>query len=138
MSVNYNNTVKSNRMQTVMDAIMNKTYVVGTGTAAASSLVIGTSALSGATGVLATLALDTTPLTLNAGPPPNLTFNDTPILVNASATGTAAKAEIRNTGGTVVIDSLTVGTSASDIIVNSTSFTSGQQVSITAGTITHS
>ena len=121
MSVNYNNTVKSNRMQTVMDAIMNKTYVVGTGTAAASSLVIGT-----------------TPLTLNAGPPPNLTFNDTPILVNASATGTAAKAEIRNTGGTVIVDSLTVGTSASDIIVNSTSFTSGQQVSITAGTITHS
>jgi hypothetical protein len=37
----------------------------------------------------------------------------------------------------VIVDGLTVGTSASDIIVGSTTVSSGQTVTITSGTITH-
>ena len=55
----------------------------------------------------------------------------------AGATGTAAVARIKDGGGTVKVNNLTVGTSASDINLNSTSITSGQTVSLTAGTITH-
>jgi hypothetical protein len=61
-----------------------------------------------------------------------------PLSIAASATGTAALAEFRNNAGTTIVSGLTVGTSATDIILNSTSITSGQTVTITAGTITHS
>jgi hypothetical protein len=61
-----------------------------------------------------------------------------PLSVNASATGTAAKAELRtNAGASVEASGLTVGTSGSDINLTSTSITSGQTVTVTSGTITH-
>jgi hypothetical protein len=56
---------------------------------------------------------------------------------SADATGTAALARIVDGGGTTIIDNLSVGTSGTDIILNSTSITVGQTVTITAGTITH-
>jgi hypothetical protein len=56
---------------------------------------------------------------------------------SADATGTAAVARIKDGGGTTIVDSLTVGTAATDIILNSVSLVAGQTVSITAGTITH-
>ena len=56
----------------------------------------------------------------------------------AANTGTAAVARIKEGGGTTtIINNLSVGTSGSDINLNSTSITSGQTVTITAGTITH-
>lgn len=134
MSVVYSTALKTNRMQLVVDLINSLTVASSTGTASAGSLVIGTSSLSGATGVLATLALDTTPATVSSGV---LTLNDTPLSVTASASGTAAKAEFRNNAGTVIVGGLTVGTSASDIILGTTTITSGGTVSITSGTITH-
>jgi hypothetical protein len=54
----------------------------------------------------------------------------------AIATYTAAVATLTNAAGTVVIDALTVGTSASDIILNSTTITTGDVVRITSLTIT--
>lgn len=54
---------------------------------------------------------------------------------SADATGTATHFRIKTqTGGTVIAQG-TVGTSASDLILNTTSITSGSTVSITAATI---
>lgn len=134
MSVIYDNTTKNNRLVQVVEAIQGKTVAAGTGTATAGSVVIGTSALSGATGVLATIPLGTTPATVASQV---LTLSGVPLSATASATGTAAKAEIRNNSGTVIVSGLTVGTSGTDIVLNSTSITSGQTVTITSGTLTH-
>jgi hypothetical protein len=54
----------------------------------------------------------------------------------AGNTGTAAAARIKDSAGTVWVNSLTVGTSGSDINLNSTSITSGQTVTLSSGTIT--
>ena len=134
MSVVYSNTVKDNRLNVVNDAVNSKTYASGTGAGSAGSLVIGTSALSGATGVLATIALQN-PAFSEASQV--LTLAGTPLSVAASASGTAAKAEIRNNAGTVIVSGLTVGTSGADIIIGTTTITSGGTVTCTAGTITH-
>jgi hypothetical protein len=134
MSINYNATLKTNRMQLVADLVAGKTAAASTGSATAGQLVIGTAALSGATGVLATIALPTTAFTVSGAV---ATLQGTPLSVAASATGTAAKAELRNNAGTMVADGLTVGTSGTDIILGTTAITSGGTVTITAGTITH-
>lgn len=126
MAVTYSNTVKDARMQAVIDAI--------DADASPGNLVIGTSGLSGATGVLATIALSATSATTSAGV---LTFSDLPKEDDASATGTAALAELRDGAGTVIVSGLTVGTSGTDIIITSTSISSGQPVRVTAATITH-
>jgi hypothetical protein len=127
-------TLKTPRMQLVADIVASKTVAASTGTALAGQLVIGTSGLSGATGVLATIALSATPGTVTGAV---LTLSGTPLSVAASATGTAALAELRNNAGTTVVSGLTVGTSGSDINLTSTSITSGQTVTVTSGTITH-
>jgi hypothetical protein len=135
MSVSYSNTVKDNRLNVVNDAVNSKTYVAGSGAGSAGSLVIGTSALSGATGVLATITLPNPAFTEASQV---LTLAGVPLSATASATGTAAKAEFRNNAGTVIVTGLTVGTSGSDINLNSVAISSGQTVTVTAGTITHS
>jgi hypothetical protein len=56
---------------------------------------------------------------------------------SANNTGTAAAARIRDSNGVDIITGLTVGTSASDINLDSVSITSGQTVTITSATITH-
>jgi len=133
-SVVYSSTLKDKRMQLVIDLVCGKTAAASTGSATAGSLVIGTSALSGATGVLATIALDTTGFTLSSGV---ITMHGLPLSATASASGTAAKAEIRDNSGTVIVSGLTVGTSGTDIIIDSVSIVSGETVSVTAATITH-
>jgi hypothetical protein len=135
MTVSYAATLKTNRMQLVPDLIASKVAAASTGTASAGQLVIGTAALSGATGVLATIALPTVPLTVAGAV---ATLQGVPLSAVASATGTAALAEFRNNAGTTVVSGLTVGTSATDIILNSTSITSGQTITVNSGTITHS
>ena len=57
---------------------------------------------------------------------------------SATATGTAALAEFRNSSGGVIVSGLTVGSSGTDIIISSTSITSGQTVTVNSGSITHS
>jgi len=56
----------------------------------------------------------------------------------ADNTGTAAIARVKDSTGTVVISGLTVGVGSGDIRLDSVSISTGQTVSITAGTITHS
>jgi hypothetical protein len=123
MPIVYSNTVKNARLQEVIDAI-------GSG----GFLVIGTSALSGATGVLASVPLANPAFTLGTA---TMTLTSVPRTVNASGTGTAAKAELRTAGGVVVASGLTVGTSGTDIIINALAISTGQTVQVTAGTINH-
>lgn len=140
MSVVYSSTLKNQRLQMVNDTVAGKTYASSTGTATAGQLVIGTSALSGATGVLATIPLVTTGSAGGAFNTPSsgvLTLAGTPLSATATGTGTAALAEFRTNGGTTVVSGLTVGTSGTDITINATAVSSGQTVQVTSGTITH-
>jgi len=61
------------------------------------------------------------------------------ITADASAdnSGTAAAARIKDSDGNIVVSGLTVGTSGTNVVLNSTSITAGQQVSMTSGTLTH-
>lgn len=54
----------------------------------------------------------------------------------AVATGTAGYCRIATSGGTAICDLTSIGTSGSDVNLNSTSITSGGSVSVTSGTIT--
>lgn len=135
MAVTYLNATKNNRLKM---AFLSGAVTPATGEAVdaggTGKLVIGTSSLSGATGVLATLTLAAPSVSIASGV---ATLLGVPLTANASATGTAAKAEFRNSADTTIISGLTVGTSASDINLSTTSLVSGSPVTITAGTITH-
>lgn len=127
MSVVYSAAVKTTRMGAVNTAI-----------GASGLLVIGTSALSGATGVLATIILNTTAGTVSGSGTVILTLDQAPALsASASASGTAALAEIRTSGGTVVVSGLTVSTTGANVNLSTTSINSGNTVSITSAVITH-
>lgn len=132
----YSTAVKNGRLQVVSDLVAGKVLGAATGSATAGSLVLGTSALSGATGVIATIPLSTTPFTIASGV---ATFNGLPLSVAASLAGTntIAKAELRNNTGTVIRDGMTVGLSGTDIIVDRTTVAQGQYVTVTAAAITH-
>lgn len=134
MTVNYSTLLKSDRMQLVADRIASKVPAASSGGPTAGQLVIGTLALSGAVGVLVAIPLAATP-GLVAGAV--LTLSGVPLTALAAASGQAAKAELRNNAGTTICDGLTVGTSAADIIISSTTIVLGQPVTVTAGTITH-
>ena len=122
MSVTYTTAVKNARLDAVVSQI-------GT---APGVLEIGTTGMGT---ILATITLNATAGTSSSGV---LTFSGFPKNATAAATGTAAAARIRTaTGGTDIVTGLTVGLSASDINLNSTSITSGQTVTITSATITH-
>ena len=56
---------------------------------------------------------------------------------SANATGTAAAARIRDSNGNTRVGGLTVGLSATDIILDSVSITAGQTVTINSAAITH-
>jgi hypothetical protein len=118
MAVTYTTAVKTSRMTATRDYHANGTLEI----------------LTAADAVLATFGLDAAGGTV-AGAVWTLVFDAS--TVTASGTGTAAKAQIKNSGGTAGVTGLTVGTSGSDINLNSTSITSGQDVSLTSATITH-
>jgi hypothetical protein len=124
MAVNYRASLKATRMQAVLDDIDNH--------ASAARLQIYSAAFAAllAEITLADPAFSRTAAVLTMLGVPR---SDT----SANATGTAAVARIVDGGGTIIVDNLTVGTSGTDIILNSTSITLGQTVTITAGTITH-
>src|SRR5262245_3931159 len=128
MAISYSQALQNSRMDAVISAF--------DAHASPATLEICTAAYAS---VLVTLTLSDPSFT-RSGTKPNtlITMQGVPKSANAGATGTAAVARIKEGGGTVIADGLTVGTSGADIILNSTSITSGQQVSITAGTITHS
>lgn len=68
-----------------------------------------------------------------------LTFDFDPDITDlaADASGTAHNAIITDSADTTVASGLTVGTSGTDVILDSVSITAGQAVTITAGTIQH-
>jgi hypothetical protein len=122
MAVTYTTAVKNARLDAVVTAI-------GT----TGVLEIGT---TGMASVLATISLNNPAGTTSGGV---LTFSGFPKSdTSADNTGTAAAARIRTSGGgTDIITGLTVGLSASDIILDSLSITAGQTVTISSATITH-
>ena len=126
MSVIYASGLRTSRMDAVKTAID-----AGAG---AGKLVIGTSALSGATGVLATLTLSDPCGTVSGDV---LTFSAITDGTGAAGGGTAAKAEIRTSAYAVVVSGLTVGTSGANINLNSVTIGEGATVSVTSATITH-
>ena len=139
MAVTYNTTVKTNRMNVMNDAVGGKTYVVGSGAGSTGKLVIGTSSLSGATGVLATIILPNPAFSCASGV---ATLQGVPLSIAASGAGTqtAALAAIRTSADVDIVTGLTVGVGGGfDVQLNSTSITNGQTVTVTAtSVITHS
>lgn len=125
MAVTYSTAMKTVRMQAVVDDID-----AGAG---AGTLEIGT---TGMATVLATFQLVEPCGTVSGD---TLTFDMDPDIsdTSADATGTAAAAQIKDGGGVAVITGLTVGTSGTDIILDSVSITAGQTVTLATGTIQH-
>jgi hypothetical protein len=121
MSVIYATAVKNARLDSV-------TAQIGT----SGKLEIGTAAMAA---ILATITLNATAAAAASGAV--LTFSGFPKTVAASATGAAAAARLRKADNTDIITGLTVGTSSADIILDSTSITSGQNVTINSATLTH-
>jgi hypothetical protein len=124
MAVVYPNAVKIARMNAVTTAA-GSTAVLEIGTAGMAS-VLATIALANP---IAGAATGAGLLTLSGFP-----RSDT----SADATGIAAAARIRTaSGGTDIVTGLTVGTTGSDINLDSTNITVGQTVTINSFTITH-
>jgi hypothetical protein len=124
MAVVYTNAVKIARMNAVTTAA-GTTAVLEIGTAGMASVLatinLGNPIAGAATGAGL--------LTLSGFP-----RSDT----SADATGIAAAARIRTaSGGTDIVTGLTVGTTGSDINLDSTNITIGQTVTINSFTITH-
>jgi hypothetical protein len=124
MAIIYTTAVKNARMSAVVTQID-----AGAG---AGVLQIGT---TGMASILAEITLADPSGTVTGGV---LTFSSFPRSdTSANNTGTAAAARVRDSNGVDIITGLTVGTSGSDINLDSTSITSGQTVTITSATITH-
>lgn len=122
MPIIYTNDVKDARLNAVVTAI-------GT----TGVLEIGT---TGMAAVLVTINLNNPAATTSAGV---LTFSGFPKSDTAAdASGTAAAARIRTaSGGVDIVTGLTVGTSGTDVILDSVSVTAGQTVTINSAVITH-
>jgi hypothetical protein len=125
MAIVYTTAVKNARLDAVTAQID-----AGSG---AGVLQIGTTGMSS---ILAEITLnDPSAASAASG---MLTFSGFPKSdTSANNTGTAAEARIRDSNGVNIITGLTVGTTASDINLDSVSITSGQTVTITSATITH-
>jgi len=124
MAFTYTTAVKNARLDAVRAQI--------DGGGGAGKLEIGTSAMAA---ILVTIAFNATSAAAASGGV--LTFSGFPKTVAASATGSAAAARVRNFANTDIITGLTVGTSGSDINLDSVSITSGQNVTLNSATITH-
>lgn len=142
MAVTYAGATKNNRLKMA--------FLAGAVTPAAGEsvdsgagvgvLVIGTSALSGSTGVLATIALQKPSVTISGGV---ATIAGTPLSVAAAASGVAALAELRDSAGNVIVSGLTVGgtaegtASGKDLVLAASTISAGVTVQLTSGAITH-
>ena len=136
MAVVYSDTLKTGRLQAMSDLVAGKVLAAATGSATAGKLVI----MDASSVILVTINLPTTPFVVSGAGTVLATLQGTPLSGVAGNTGTASKAELRNNANTTIASGLTVGTSGADIILNSTSITSGQTVTVPAApasTITH-
>lgn len=137
MTVVYNDTAKAARLQAMSDLVASKTPSAAVGGALSGQLVIGTTDLSGLSGVLATIALPALPFIVSGAGTVVATLQGVPLSAVASSSGVAARAELRNAAGVTVISGLTVGTLNTDIVVTSTNFVSGNTEQVTSGVIIH-
>lgn len=118
MSVTYAVAVKTARMTATRDRFAGGSLEILT----AADALLATFVLTGPGGSVAT---DTWTLAFVAG------------TVAAGATGTAAKAQIKTAGAAAEVTGLTVGLSAADIILDSLSFTAGQNITLSAAALQH-
>ena len=123
MAINYSTTVKNTRMTAVRDAI--------DGGSGAGKINIYTAAYAA---LLVSIPLADPSGTIANGV---LTLSGMPKSGAATGTGNAAIARIVDSADTVIADGLTVGTSGTDIVIDNVNIAVGQNVNITAGSITH-
>jgi hypothetical protein len=124
MSVEYAGTLQTKRLQDVVSAI--------DAAASAGTLVIGTASMAA---VLVTFALSKPSFAVAGNV---MTMLGTPKTATAAVSGTAANAEIKDGAGNIVVSDLTVGVGGSDINFNSVAFSSGQTITLSSASITHS
>ncbi len=124
MAVNYSTAAKNARLQSTAD-------LIDAGASPGKLKIRDSSNV-----VLATLTLADPCGTVSAGV---LTFDFDPDIsdTSADASGTAANAILTDSADTTVVSGLTVGTSGTNVVLDSVSITAGQTVTITAGIITH-
>jgi hypothetical protein len=123
MAVNYSNSIKDQRMTAALNGIDNN--------AAPAYIEICTAAFAA---VLVTITLAKPSFTEATQ---TLTMAGAPKSGIAGGNGTAAVARIKDGGAGVQVNNLSVGTSGSDINLNSVAISSGQTVTLSSGTITH-
>lgn len=124
MSVSYAAPLKDTRMSAVVSAIDAQTTF--------GYLEIGTASMAV---VLVTITFQKPSFTESAGV---ITMAGAPKSGVAAQTGTAAAARIKDSAGNIQVQNLTVGTSGTDIVLNSTAISTGQTVTLNSATITHS
>lgn len=122
MSVTYATAVKTDRMTATRDAVANGSLEL----LSAGDVVLATFGLSATGGTVVddewTLAFDASTVQGAAG---------------AAGGVDATKAQIKTSGGTAVITGLTVGTSGTDIVLDNNNIDEGQDVTLSAATVTH-
>ena len=123
MAINYSTAIKNARMTTVRDAID-----AGSG---AGKINIYNATYAN---ILVTIELADPSGTIANGV---LTLSGMPKSGAGIFAGNAALARILDSDNTVVADGLTVGTVGTDIIIDNVNIAVGQNVNITAGSITH-
>lgn len=123
MAVNYSAAVKTDRMTVVRDAI--------DGGLGAGTLEICSAAYAA---VLAVLTLADPCGTVSGAV---LTFDGMPLATTGDADGTAALARFKDSAGNIIVDGLTVGTSGTNVVLNTTGIEATKPVVITSATITH-
>lgn len=127
MSVNYSMSVRNTRLAAVIAALdAGPSFGV---------LVIGTSLLAGAAGVLATIPFQKPSFVVSGGV---MSVAGTPLAAIATGSGQAALAELRDSNGQVVASGLTVGLAGADFIVDYTTVNAGEYITLVSGSIQHS
>lgn len=127
MSVVYSLALKTTRMTDVKTSI-------DAGSGAAKIQIANSTGFGAATNILVTITFNDPASTVSTDV---LTFAGLPVSANASFTGTATQARIIDSDSNVVISGLTVGTSGTNIVLNTAAIEAGQLVRIDSGTITH-
>lgn len=119
MAVSYTNSVKVSRMTSTRDFFSGGTLEIMT----ASDVVLAIFTLTSGSGSVAGAGV--------------WTLEFVSATATAIAGGVASKARMKNSGGSIHLTGLTVGTSGSDIVLNDTNIVNGQLVNLPSATITH-
>lgn len=119
MPVNLDNTTQDDVMTAIRDRCANGTVEIGT---AGMATVLVTFGLSGTGGSIGSQTW---------------TFAFDASTEAATASGTAAACQIKDSGGTVRLSGLTVATTGADVNLDNTSINSGQNVTLSSGQIVY-